>query len=102
MRVDGEPFSASLVGVEFADSATGTILTCTEQGFFLIGDYDAESRSEGAGWLIDRKVEYLERKREWREAMPGAFSGYRSDGFVCIVRQITFHSPLERESTRMS
>jgi uncharacterized protein YndB with AHSA1/START domain len=59
MHVAGQFFSVSLAGVDFEDSAAGTTLTYTEQGFFLVGDYDAESRAGGTTWLLDQLAAYL-------------------------------------------
>jgi uncharacterized protein YndB with AHSA1/START domain len=54
MLVAGEHFSVSLTGVEFEDTSDGTDLTYTEDAFFLVGDYDADARSEGTNWLLDQ------------------------------------------------
>ncbi|MGA2836128.1 MAG: SRPBCC domain-containing protein [Acidimicrobiales bacterium] len=54
MRVAGEHFSVSLAGVEFEDVPGGTELTYTEQAFFLVGEYDADGRSEGTMGLLDQ------------------------------------------------
>lgn len=58
MHVDGKIFSVSLAGVEFAAKSSGTELTYTEQGFFLVGDYDAASRTEGTNWLLNQFTAY--------------------------------------------
>jgi uncharacterized protein YndB with AHSA1/START domain len=61
MQVAGKHFSTSLAGVEFREGAGATTLVYTEQGFFLDGDYDAESRSKGTGGLLDGFTEYVSR-----------------------------------------
>lgn len=60
MHVGGVFFSASLAGVDFMDCSTGTELTYTEQGLFLIGGYDAESRTAGTNGLLDQFTVYVE------------------------------------------
>ena len=59
MRVGGKPFSVSLAGVEFREDSGGTALTYTEQGFFLDGEYDANSRLKGTNGLLDQFEAYL-------------------------------------------
>ena len=54
MHVAGDHFSVSLAGVEFDDTPGGTELTYTEQAFFLVGEYDAEERSQGSAGLLDQ------------------------------------------------
>jgi uncharacterized protein YndB with AHSA1/START domain len=63
MHVAGKHFSVSLAGVDFADKSAGTELTYTEQGFFLEGDYGAESRTQGTQFLLDQFAAYLETLR---------------------------------------
>lgn len=59
MHVAGNQFSVSLAGVEFEDTGTGTKLTYTEQGFFLVGEYDEKSRDEGTQGLLDQFVTHV-------------------------------------------
>jgi uncharacterized protein YndB with AHSA1/START domain len=59
MQVAGKQFSVSLAGVEFEDAAPATRLTYTEHGFFLAGDYGAESRTKGTNGLLDQFTSYL-------------------------------------------
>ena len=59
MHVAGDHFSVSLAGVEFGDVAGGTEVTYTEQGFFLIGEYDVDGRSEGTNGLFDQFTAYV-------------------------------------------
>lgn len=54
MHVAGDHFSVSLAGVEFEDVSGRTELTYTEQAFFLVGEYDADGRSEGTSGLLDQ------------------------------------------------
>lgn len=54
MRVGGEQFSVSLAGVELRDIDGGTELTYTEQGFFFVGDYDADGRARGTEQLLEK------------------------------------------------
>lgn len=62
MHVAGKLFSVSLAGVEFnKTSATTTELIYTEQGFFLHGGYDAESRTNGTNNLLNQFECYLEK-----------------------------------------
>jgi len=61
MHVAGQLFSVSLAGVEFKEKSAQTELTYTEQGFFWIGDYDAEGRTHGTNGLLDQFASYLER-----------------------------------------
>jgi hypothetical protein len=57
--VAGAHFSVSLAGVEFEDVPGGTELTYTEHGFFLVGDYDADGRSQGTSGLLDQFATYV-------------------------------------------
>jgi hypothetical protein len=52
-------YSVSLAGVQFEDSPTGTLLTYTEQAFYLDKDYGNEGRIEGTNGLLDRFTTYL-------------------------------------------
>ncbi|MGC4192023.1 MAG: SRPBCC domain-containing protein [Thermomicrobiales bacterium] len=61
MQVAGKPFSVSLAGVEFTEASGLTTLTYTEHGFFLKGDYDAESRLQGSNGLLDQFAVYVSR-----------------------------------------
>lgn len=60
MHVGGGLFSVSLAGVEFKDASSGTDLIYTEQGLFLVGEYNAESRAAGTNGLLDQFVSYVE------------------------------------------
>jgi uncharacterized protein YndB with AHSA1/START domain len=66
MHVGGNLFSVSLAGVEFEDASDATNLTYTEHGFFLAGEYGAESRTKGTNGLLDRFVSYLGTLRRTR------------------------------------
>jgi len=59
MQVGGQFFSTSLAGVEFKTKGAATELTYTEHGFFLIGEYDAESRTQGTNGLLDQFESYV-------------------------------------------
>lgn len=59
MHVDGTPHSFSLAGVSFADVEHKTLLTYTEQAFFLADGYGEEGRLEGTNFLIDQLTAYL-------------------------------------------
>ena len=63
MHVGGVLFSVSLAGVDFADLAHGTELTYSEQGLFLIGDYDAAARAAGTEGLLDKFAAYVQSMR---------------------------------------
>jgi hypothetical protein len=60
MRVGGKLFSVSLAGVEFKSKSDSTELTYTEQGLFLIGEYNAESRAAGTNGLLNQFSSYAE------------------------------------------
>jgi lincosamide nucleotidyltransferase A/C/D/E len=60
MQVGGQLFSISLAGVEFKSKSTATELTYTEQGLFLVGEYDAESRTAGTNGLLNQFSSYVE------------------------------------------
>jgi uncharacterized protein YndB with AHSA1/START domain len=60
MHVGGKLFSVSLAGVEFQNKSGATELTYTEQGLFLIGDYNAESRTAGTNGLLNQFSSYVE------------------------------------------
>lgn len=71
MHVAGDHFSVSLAGVEFEEVTGGsTDVTYTEDGFFLVGDYDADSRSAGTEGLMDQFVAHVSTLGESRGA-PG-------------------------------
>lgn len=59
----GQHFSVSLAGVEFRDEPGATALTYTEQGFFLVGEYDADSRLKGTNGLLDQFEAYVSTKK---------------------------------------
>jgi uncharacterized protein YndB with AHSA1/START domain len=59
MHVAGEHFSVSLAGVEFEDVSGGTELTYTEQALFLVGEYDADGRSEGTNGLLNQFTDHV-------------------------------------------
>lgn len=59
MHVGGAHFSISLAGLELADDGAATRLTYTEDGFFLIGDYDEHSRTAGTNGLLDQFVAHV-------------------------------------------
>lgn len=63
MQVAGKLFSVSLAGVEFEDASAATTLTYTEHGFFLAGEYGAESRTKGTNGLLDQFLSYLDTLR---------------------------------------
>ena len=63
MQVGGKPFSVSLAGVELEDASTATTLTYTEHGFFLAGEYGAESRAKGTNGLLDQFASYVDTLR---------------------------------------
>jgi hypothetical protein len=48
------------------DASDATNLTYTEHGFFLAGEYGAESRTTGTNGLLDRFVSYLGTLRRTR------------------------------------
>ena len=54
MALDGKCMSASLVTVEFLQSATGTDLLCTHQGAFFEGADGPEMREEGWRKLLGK------------------------------------------------
>jgi uncharacterized protein YndB with AHSA1/START domain len=54
MRQDDRKISVSLATIELAPAGKGTRLKVTEQGAFLDGYDDAESREHGTGLLLDR------------------------------------------------
>lgn len=54
MHVAGKFFSVSLAGVEFLEASGVTLLTYTEQAFFLEGEYDAEARQQGTNGLLEQ------------------------------------------------
>lgn len=60
MHVGGSLFSVSLAGVEFESDALKTKLTYTEQGLFLVGEYNAQSREMGTNGLLDQFSAYIE------------------------------------------
>ena len=60
MHVGGQLFSVSLAGVEFHKKAEITELVYTEQGLFLVSEYDAESRKKGTIGLLDQFSSYVE------------------------------------------
>ena len=60
MHVGGRLFSVSLAGVEFKSKSKATELTYTEQGLFLIGEYNAESRTAGTNGLLNQFTSYVE------------------------------------------
>lgn len=63
MHVGGVLFSVSLAGVEFLETSDGTELTYSEQGVFLIGDYDAAARMAGTEGILDKFTAYLQSLR---------------------------------------
>lgn len=60
MQVAGKLFSVSLASVELTSKADATELTYTEQGLFLVGEYNAESRKAGTQWLLEKFSAYVE------------------------------------------
>ncbi|HEX7026656.1 MAG TPA: SRPBCC domain-containing protein [Gammaproteobacteria bacterium] len=60
MHVAGKHFSVSLAGVEFEDGPAGTVMTYTEQAFYLNKDYGNEGRIEGTHGLLDQFTTYLD------------------------------------------
>jgi len=60
MHVAGRLFSVSLAGVEFKSKSKATELKYTEQGLYLVGDYDAEARTAGTNGLLDQFSGYVE------------------------------------------
>lgn len=60
MHVGGKHFSVSLAGVEFEESATGTVMTYTEQSFYLDKAYGTDGRIEGTNGLLDQFTTYVE------------------------------------------
>lgn len=54
MAANGRALSASLVTVEFADTATGSTLKLTEQLAYLDGHHDLEQRRRGTEEGLDR------------------------------------------------
>ena len=60
MHVGGKLFSVSLAGVEFKSKSNTTELTYTEQGLFLIGEYNAEARTAGTNGLLNQFSSYVE------------------------------------------
>lgn len=61
MQVAGRLFSVSLAGVEFRRIADGqTEFKYTEQGLFLVGEYDADSRTAGTNGLLDQFCSYVD------------------------------------------
>ena len=63
MHVGGKHFSVSLAGVEFQEESGATELTYTEQGFFLDGEYGADSRLTGTNGLLDKFEDYVSTKK---------------------------------------
>lgn len=63
MNVGGSFFSTSLTGVEFKSTPSGTELGYTEQGLFLVGEYNAESRAAGTNSLLNQFCSYVEALR---------------------------------------
>ena len=59
MHVAGQHFSVSLAGVDFADSPDGTLMTYTEQAFYLADSYGNAGRIEGTNALLDQFTAYL-------------------------------------------
>ena len=59
MCVGGNFFSSSLAAVEFKNVSGQTELSYTEHGFFLVGDYDADSRTAGTKGLLDQFSQYI-------------------------------------------
>jgi uncharacterized protein YndB with AHSA1/START domain len=59
MHVGGRLFSVSLAGVEFEQKSAITELTYTEQGLFLVGDYDAKARKAGTNGLLNQFSGYV-------------------------------------------
>lgn len=49
----------SLATIEFRPAGAGTRLVVTEQGAFLDGYDDADSREQGTRWLLDKVAETL-------------------------------------------
>ena len=61
MHMDERLISASITTVELEPRAEGgTHLVVTEQAVFLDGGDDAESRSGGIGWQLDKLVELVD------------------------------------------
>lgn len=54
MSVDGRRMSVSVATVEFSASASGTLLTYTEQGAYVDGLENAESRRTGTTAQLER------------------------------------------------
>ena len=61
MMKDGIRLSASLATVTFAATGGETHMTFTEQGAFLDGNDDAESRRKGMEWLFDNLNKQFDR-----------------------------------------
>jgi uncharacterized protein YndB with AHSA1/START domain len=59
MEIDGTRFSISVLTVEFAPADGGTRLVLTEQGVFLDGREEPDSREQGWGDLLDALAEEL-------------------------------------------
>jgi uncharacterized protein YndB with AHSA1/START domain len=59
MHADGIPDSVSLVTIEFGAEGAGSALTYTEQGTFLDGIDQPESREEGTVEMLDNLTGYL-------------------------------------------
>jgi uncharacterized protein YndB with AHSA1/START domain len=53
MAIGDTPMSASLTTIEFAPSASGTLLIHTEQGAYLDGSDDGTGREEGTRGLLE-------------------------------------------------
>ena len=53
MHLDDKRISVSVATVEFKPAGTGTRLIVTEQGAFLDGHDDADSRERGTRALLD-------------------------------------------------
>ncbi|HEX8432291.1 MAG TPA: SRPBCC family protein [Longimicrobium sp.] len=61
MHADDARISVSLATVEFRAEGTGTRLILTEQGAFLDGLDNVQSREQGTGGLLDNLAAELER-----------------------------------------
>lgn len=63
MSIDGRRMSVSLAGVEFRATDSGTHLIFTEQGTYLDGLDDPQSRRTGTTDQLDRLAELLGQQR---------------------------------------
>jgi uncharacterized protein YndB with AHSA1/START domain len=62
MHLGDKRISVSLTTIELKPAGSGTHVTFTEQGVFLDGHDDANSREQGTRWLLGQLGEVLQRR----------------------------------------